>query len=163
MAEQSVQHVFFSYSAEVQDFVEALALRLQGDARLSVWFGPWHSVPGVPAQEQMEQALWRARACAVFVGGSGAIVGWRGLDRAGGGRGGVHGRGDLAGLRAVGRGHAPGNALLVAAGSYFTPLFSTLVSCVYLGIQPGLRLWVGCLLIVVGSIASWRSVRAGKH
>jgi hypothetical protein len=76
MTVQNSPHVFLSYGEENQDFVESLARRLQGDARLSFWFGPWHSVPGVPVQEQMEQALWEARACAVFVG-SGQIEGWQ--------------------------------------------------------------------------------------
>jgi hypothetical protein len=56
--------------------VESLARQLKGDARLSFWFGPWHSVPGVPIQEQMEDALWDAQSCAVFVS-SGRIEGWQ--------------------------------------------------------------------------------------
>jgi drug/metabolite transporter (DMT)-like permease len=51
-----------------------------------------------------------------------------------------------------------GNLLLVAVCSYFTPLLSTLVSCVYLGVSPGPKLWVGCLLLVFGSLMTWRSV-----
>ena len=76
MTGQNLPHVFLSYSQENQDFVEGLARRLQGDARLSFWFGPWHSIPGVHVQEQMEEALWQARACAVFIG-SGPIEGWQ--------------------------------------------------------------------------------------
>jgi hypothetical protein len=76
MTDPNPHHVFLSYNQETQDFVESLAQRLQGDARLSFWFGPWHSVPGVPVQEQMEQALWQAQACAVFVG-SREIQGWQ--------------------------------------------------------------------------------------
>lgn len=53
-----------------------------------------------------------------------------------------------------------GNLLLVAACSYFTPLLSTIVSCLLLGVAPGPRLWTGCLLIVAGSMLSWRSVAA---
>ena len=48
-----------------------------------------------------------------------------------------------------------GNLPLVAVCSYFTPLLSTLVSCLYLGVKPGTKLWVGCSLLVAGSIASW--------
>jgi drug/metabolite transporter (DMT)-like permease len=55
-----------------------------------------------------------------------------------------------------------GNLLLVAACSYFTPLLSTFVSCAYLGVSPGSRLWVGCTLVVCGSLLSWRSVRDGE-
>jgi hypothetical protein len=76
MATPNRTHIFLSYSDDNQDFVEALARRLQGDARLSFWFGPWHSLPGQPVQEQMERALWAAGACAVFIG-SGQIEGWQ--------------------------------------------------------------------------------------
>lgn len=51
-----------------------------------------------------------------------------------------------------------GNLLLVAACSYFTPLLSTLVSCAYLGVAPGWRLWLGCLVLMCGSFMTWRSV-----
>ncbi len=51
-----------------------------------------------------------------------------------------------------------GNLLFVAACSYFTPLLSTVVSCVYLQVTPGRRLWGGCLLLVAGSLLTWRSV-----
>jgi drug/metabolite transporter (DMT)-like permease len=58
-----------------------------------------------------------------------------------------------------------GNLLLVVACSYFTPLLSTLVSCVYLKVSPGPGLWIGCLLLVAGSLVTWRSVldRAGAR
>jgi drug/metabolite transporter (DMT)-like permease len=52
-----------------------------------------------------------------------------------------------------------GDALLVAACSYLTPFFSTVVSTLYLGVRPGMSLWVGCVLIIAGSFWSWRSVR----
>jgi drug/metabolite transporter (DMT)-like permease len=51
-----------------------------------------------------------------------------------------------------------GNMLLVVACSYFTPLLTTLVSCAYLRTTPGPKLWMGCLLLVTGSLVSWRSV-----
>jgi len=51
-----------------------------------------------------------------------------------------------------------GNATLVAAGSYLTPLLSTLASCAYLGVTPGPRLWVGCVVLVAGSALSWRAL-----
>lgn len=51
-----------------------------------------------------------------------------------------------------------GNLLLVVACSYFTPLLSTAVSCLYLRVSPGPRLWIGCLLLVSGSLITWRSV-----
>ena len=52
-----------------------------------------------------------------------------------------------------------GNLLLVAVCSYFTPLFSTVVSCVYLGVSPSPRLLIGCALLILGSILTWRAVR----
>lgn len=51
-----------------------------------------------------------------------------------------------------------GDMVLVASCSYLTPFFSTLVSCVYLGVLPGIGVWLGCLLIVAGSFWSWRSI-----
>jgi len=51
-----------------------------------------------------------------------------------------------------------GNLLFVAACSYFTPLLSTLVSCVYLQVTPGWKLWAGCLALVAGSLLTWLSL-----
>jgi len=51
-----------------------------------------------------------------------------------------------------------GNMLLVVACSYFTPLLTMLVSCAYLRVLPGPKLWLGCLLLVIGSLVTWRSV-----
>ena len=51
-----------------------------------------------------------------------------------------------------------GNLLLVTACSYFTPLLSTLVSCVYLQVTPGWRLWVGCVVLILGSLLTWVSI-----
>jgi drug/metabolite transporter (DMT)-like permease len=51
-----------------------------------------------------------------------------------------------------------GNLVAVAAGSYLTPLFSTLASCLYLAVAPGPGLWVGCILLIAGSLLSWYSV-----
>jgi drug/metabolite transporter (DMT)-like permease len=51
-----------------------------------------------------------------------------------------------------------GDMVLVAASSYFIPLLSTLVSSLYLGITAGLRLWMGCGCIILGSLISWASV-----
>jgi drug/metabolite transporter (DMT)-like permease len=51
-----------------------------------------------------------------------------------------------------------GNVLLVFTCSYFTPLLSTVVSCVYLRVSPSPKLWIGCLLLLSGSLISWRSV-----
>lgn len=51
-----------------------------------------------------------------------------------------------------------GDLLLVTACSYFTPLLSTLVSCVYLNVTPGWRLWAGCVVLVIGSLLTWVSI-----
>jgi drug/metabolite transporter (DMT)-like permease len=56
-----------------------------------------------------------------------------------------------------------GDLLLVATCSYFTPLLSTLVSCAYLKVVPGSKLWAGAALIVLGSLLSWRSVSAHQQ
>ena len=51
-----------------------------------------------------------------------------------------------------------GDLVLVTAWSYLTPLLSTAVSCLLLGVVPGLTLWLGCLAVVAGSFVSWRSI-----
>lgn len=51
-----------------------------------------------------------------------------------------------------------GNILFVAALSYLTPLLSTVFSSYYLGVTPGILLWIGCVALVAGSFLSWRSV-----
>lgn len=51
-----------------------------------------------------------------------------------------------------------GKIVMVAAASYLTPLLSTIVSCIYLSVVPGSRLWVGCGLLVMGSLLSWQSI-----
>jgi metacaspase-1 len=79
MTAQTQSHVFLAYASENQEIVEALARRLQGDARLSFWFGPWHSIPGVLIQEQMEEALKQAQSCAIFIGGAEEIAGWQNM------------------------------------------------------------------------------------
>lgn len=53
-----------------------------------------------------------------------------------------------------------GHHLVVVVCSYFTPLLSTLVSCAYLKVAPGSRLWIGCLLLVGGSLLTAKSVWA---
>ena len=51
-----------------------------------------------------------------------------------------------------------GDVTLVVSCSYLTPFLSTVVSCIYLGVLPGISLWVGCALIISGSYVSWRSI-----
>jgi drug/metabolite transporter (DMT)-like permease len=54
-----------------------------------------------------------------------------------------------------------GNMVLVVACAYLTPFFSTVASCLYLGVLPGRNLWLGCLCIVAGSFLSWHSMQKG--
>jgi drug/metabolite transporter (DMT)-like permease len=51
-----------------------------------------------------------------------------------------------------------GDVVLVSACAYATPLLSTLLTCLYLRVSPAGNLWIGCCLIVVGSLLSWVSV-----
>ena len=44
-----------------------------------------------------------------------------------------------------------GHMVLVAALSYFTPLLSTVVSAVHLGVVPEPRIWGACALVMVGA------------
>ena len=53
-----------------------------------------------------------------------------------------------------------GNMSLVAAASYGTPLLSTVISCLYLHVTAGGGLWIGCLLLIAGSLLSWLSIRS---
>jgi len=59
-----------------------------------------------------------------------------------------------------------GDIVLVASCSYFTPLLSTFVSSLYLGIVAGVKLWIGCAFVIAGAIVcklavSERSVGEG--
>lgn len=70
--------VFLSYSEANYEFVNDLAMRLYGDAHLTFWFAPWHSIPGKPIQKQTEEALKLSRSCAIFIGGgTGSLEGWQ--------------------------------------------------------------------------------------
>jgi drug/metabolite transporter (DMT)-like permease len=51
-----------------------------------------------------------------------------------------------------------GNVTIVAASSYLTPFFSTVVSCTYLAVPARPQLWLGCALLIVGSLLSWFSI-----
>ena len=53
-----------------------------------------------------------------------------------------------------------GNAIFVAACSYLTPFFSTVISCIYLSVPPTPTLWIGCAVLIVGSLLSWYSIEA---
>ena len=51
-----------------------------------------------------------------------------------------------------------GSVTTVAAFSYLTPLFSTVFSSLYLAVIPTATLWTGCIILIIGSFLSWRSV-----
>jgi len=51
-----------------------------------------------------------------------------------------------------------GNFVLVTAASYLTPFFSTVVASLYLHVTPTANLWIGCGVLVVGSLISWASI-----
>ena len=53
-----------------------------------------------------------------------------------------------------------GNLTLVVSASYLTPLLSTMISCIYLGVVPRESLWAGCILLIVGSVVSWHATRS---
>ncbi len=57
------------------------------------------------------------------------------------------------------RAMARGRLATVVAASYLTPLSATLFSAAWLGAWPPARLWLGCALLVAGSVVSWSSLR----
>jgi drug/metabolite transporter (DMT)-like permease len=52
-----------------------------------------------------------------------------------------------------------GDMVLVASASYVTPMLSTFISVLYLGVSTGPKLWVGCALIVLGAVTCKLSLR----
>ncbi|RAM02888.1 hypothetical protein DO021_05655 [Desulfobacter hydrogenophilus] len=56
-----------------------------------------------------------------------------------------------------------GNTIFLVASSYMTPLLSTIVSCIYLSVAPTPSLWLGCGLLIFGSLLSWFSVKSGEQ
>ena len=52
-----------------------------------------------------------------------------------------------------------GDIVLVASCSYLAPLLSTIIACLYLGVVTGLRLWIGCGLVILGAIVCKLSLR----
>ena len=56
-----------------------------------------------------------------------------------------------------------GHVVLVATSSYLTPFLSTAASCLYLGIAPAPSLWVGCGILIAGSVLSWYAVSEAQE
>lgn len=52
-----------------------------------------------------------------------------------------------------------GDLAIVLPFSYLTPLFSTLISAFYLSVFPDVRLWLGCLILIAGSLISWKAMK----
>lgn len=52
-----------------------------------------------------------------------------------------------------------GNIVLVSSLSFFTPLLSTLFSCLYLGVPMGAHLWAASAMVIAGAVICKRSVR----
>ncbi len=52
-----------------------------------------------------------------------------------------------------------GNLTMLAALSYFTPVFSTLLASVWLGVRPGASFWQGVAMVTAGSLICWWSTR----
>lgn len=55
-----------------------------------------------------------------------------------------------------------GNLLLLGILSYFTPIFSTLFSCLWLNVFPPHTFWYGVILVVLGSLLSWAATLGGQ-
>jgi drug/metabolite transporter (DMT)-like permease len=52
-----------------------------------------------------------------------------------------------------------GNMILLAAISYFTPVFSMLFMCAWLKTVPESGFWIGVALVVAGSLVCWTATR----
>jgi len=52
-----------------------------------------------------------------------------------------------------------GNVTLLAAASYFTPVFSAVVSAILLNTHLGLSFWQGALMVSVGALLCWISTK----
>ncbi|MFV0547193.1 MAG: aromatic amino acid DMT transporter YddG [Limnobaculum xujianqingii] len=52
-----------------------------------------------------------------------------------------------------------GNMTLVAALSYFTPLFSILIASLWLSTWPGNSFWSGLVMVILGSLLCWSASR----
>jgi len=51
---------------------------------------------------------------------------------------------------------------VLAALSYFTPVFSTLLASLWLGVRPGPTFGQGVAMVVAGSLLCWWSTRRGQ-
>lgn len=70
----------------------------------------------------------------------------------------------VGGLTALGyscweHGIQHGHLAVMAAASYFTPVFSALLASAWLQVQPGWGFWQGVVLVTVGSLVCWGATR----
>ncbi len=56
-----------------------------------------------------------------------------------------------------------GNLVLAAVLSYFIPVISTLFTAVFLDVETGAGLWIGCMLVVAGAYISKKSILESKE
>lgn len=55
-----------------------------------------------------------------------------------------------------------GHIVMLSSASYLTPVVSTLVSTALLGLSPSARLWLSCLLVMIGAVVCNRAmIRSG--
>jgi hypothetical protein len=71
VASKNSYDVFLSYARTDALAVEAIARRLEDEAKLHPFLDTWHLIPGEPWQEELESALDQSQTCAVFIGPAG--------------------------------------------------------------------------------------------
>ena len=54
-----------------------------------------------------------------------------------------------------------GSIGLLAALSYFTPVLSSCLASIWLGVTPAWTFWLGVAMVTAGSLMSWRATRLG--
>jgi drug/metabolite transporter (DMT)-like permease len=52
-----------------------------------------------------------------------------------------------------------GNIVAISSVSFLTPLISSAINCVYLGVSPGASLWLACGLVILGALVCKWSIR----
>ncbi|WP_133511930.1 AAA-like domain-containing protein [Candidatus Thiosymbion oneisti] len=63
--------VFLSFNSKAREIVEQIAVYLEDQADLRVWFDEWQLIPGESTIKNLERGLKAARTCALFVGADG--------------------------------------------------------------------------------------------
>lgn len=56
-----------------------------------------------------------------------------------------------------------GHIGLLAALSYFTPVLSSFLASIWLGVQPSYAFWLGVAMVTTGSLMSWWATRVGNR